>query len=296
MPKHAPTYIWRKLVTPFWLESNEWKLQELTDGAFAVIERPARHRLLIEVASSNPRQLLQALGGRSEKLSRDWLNEMLRAKRLKPIRVGKRLTVRSDGEAARNTLIIPAGAAFGTGEHATTAMSLRLLERVTRRLTSKAFASRPSGWRMFDAGTGSGILALAGKRFGAGEVIAVENNPLALSTAKQNARLNRIRGVKFVEGDVAEELAGTFDIITANLYSELLIELLPRLRRALAIDGKLILSGVMRTQERALLRALKRNALELLEIRRRGKWLALLSRAHARNRSSRSRAGARARA
>ena len=131
---------------------------------------------------------------------------------------------------------------------------------------------------MLDAGTGSGILALAGRHFGAGKVIAVENNPLALATAKQNARLNRIRGVEFIEGDVTHALSGKFDIITANLYSALLIGLLPCLRKALAADGKLILSGVMRAQERELVRALKTNKLELIELRRRGKWIALLAR------------------
>lgn len=276
MANASPTYIWRKLTTAEWLAANEWTLQELTDGRHAVIERVGRKRLLVELACrgrAEAARLNQAFGGRSEKLSRDWLNEMLRNRSAKPIRVGHRLVVTSDDEASHDEavarLVIPAGAAFGTGEHATTAMSLRLLERVTRRL--------PKGWRMFDAGTGSGILALAGKHFGAGQVVAVENNPLALSTAKQNARLNRIRGVEFIEGDVAEALTGLFDLITANLYSELLISFLPQLGQALAPDAKLILSGVMRAQERDLLRALKRHKLELLEIRRRGKWIALVA-------------------
>ncbi|HEY0368482.1 MAG TPA: 50S ribosomal protein L11 methyltransferase [Chthoniobacterales bacterium] len=270
MPQPAPTYVWRKLVTDDWLATHEWKLDELTGGEFAVIERPNRQRLLIEVASTNANLLKAQFGGRSEKLSRDWLNEMLRAKRSKPMRIGKRLIVTSDESAdSADTLVIPAGAAFGTGEHATTAMSLRLLERVTRGLTS--------GWRMLDAGTGSGILALAGRRFGAREVIAVENNPLALSVAKRNAKANRIRGVQFIEADVADCITGTFDVIAANLYSDLLSELLPQLQPALAANGKLILSGVMRAQEGALLRALKRNKLELTEIRRRGKWVALLA-------------------
>jgi ribosomal protein L11 methyltransferase len=274
MHNAAPTYIWRKLATADWIETNEWKLHEMTSGEFAVIERVTHKRLLVEVPCRNralANRLRAAFGGRSEKLSRDWLNEMLRAKSSKPIRVGKRLVVSSNEKHVEpSTLTIPAGAAFGTGEHATTAMSLRLLERVTRHLTN--------GWRMFDAGTGSGILALAGRRFGAREVIAVENNPLALSTAKQNAKLNRIRGVTFIEGDVMEAISGKFDIITANLYSELLISFVPRLRRGLAADGQLIISGVMRAQERELMRKLKANSLEIVEIRRRGKWIPLLAR------------------
>src|SRR3954451_9282952 len=148
MHNPAPTYIWRKLVTANWLETNEWRVHEMTDGEFAVIERVTRKRLLVEVPCRNEadaNRLHETFGGRREKLSRDWLNEMLRAKSTKPIRVGKRLVVTGDEKSAEpNTLIIPAGAAFGTGEHATTAMSLRLLERVTRGLTN--------GWRMLDAG------------------------------------------------------------------------------------------------------------------------------------------------
>lgn len=272
MSKHAPTYIWRKLVSGDWLAAHEPSVQEITAGLHAVIARAGKQRLLVEMAcgQAQARELERAFGGRSEKLSRDWLNEMLRAKKSKPIRAGQRLVVVGDEEGAPpEALIIPAGAAFGTGEHATTAMSLRMLERVTRRFEP--------GWRMLDAGTGSGILALAGKRFGAGEVIAVENNPLALATAKQNGRLNRLRGVLFIEDDVEAHLRDKFDLIAANLYSTLLIELLPRFHRALAADGLLVLSGVMRAQERELLRALVAARLEMREIRRRGKWIALLA-------------------
>ncbi|HEX8680374.1 MAG TPA: 50S ribosomal protein L11 methyltransferase, partial [Chthoniobacterales bacterium] len=179
MPTTPPTYIWRRLATREWVDANEPRLHVLTNGGFAIIERVGRKRLLVEVACSSrayANRLVDAFGGRSEKLARDWLNELLRKRSTKPIRVGSRLVVISDSEEpttdGRARLVIPAGAAFGTGEHATTAMSLRFLERVTRDLAP--------GWRMLDAGTGSGILALSGRHFGARSVIAVENNPLAL--------------------------------------------------------------------------------------------------------------------
>jgi len=101
--------------------------------------------------------------------------------------------------------------AFGTGEHPTTAMSLRLLEQLTRRWKR--------GWSVVDLGTGSGILALAAKRFGAGDVVGMDNDPTATSTAKSNARLNKIHGVVFRFGDVLKrEWPRNADVITANLY------------------------------------------------------------------------------
>jgi ribosomal protein L11 methyltransferase len=162
-------------------------------------------------------------------------------------------------------LIVPAGAAFGTGDHATTAMSLRLLEEVTRR-------KKPQF--VVDLGTGSGILALAASRFGAKRVVAVDIDPIAIATAEGNARLNKIENVDFQLGDVRRwNSARRIDIVTANLFSELLIEILPKLKRS----SFLILSGVLRTQEKEFVRAVLRHKIELVEVRRRGKWIAVLA-------------------
>ena len=163
-------------------------------------------------------------------------------------------------------LVVPAGMAFGTGNHATTAMSLRLLEEVSRKL-------KP-GWSIVDLGTGSGILALAAKRFGAGRVIGIDNDSHAIAAARENARMNRIDNINFKIGDVRRrKFPGRIDIVTANLFSELLIEILPKLKAA----RRLILSGILRSQERDVLRALRANKIDIVEVRRRGKWIAILT-------------------
>jgi ribosomal protein L11 methyltransferase len=164
------------------------------------------------------------------------------------------------------SLVIPASAAFGTGQHATTAMCLRLLERLTHR--------RKNGWWLLDLGTGTGIFALAAKRFGAGHVTGIDNDPKAISIAKANARLNKIDNVDFRLGDLRKwKPSGRTDIVAANLYSELLIEILPKLKRS----NWLILSGVLRTQEEKLFRALRRNNIQMVTKKRRGKWIAVLA-------------------
>ncbi len=145
-------------------------------------------------------------------------------------------------------------------------MSLRFLEQLTRRWNP--------GWSLVDLGTGSGILALAAKRLGAGLVIGVDNDPAAISMAKSNARLNKIRGVTFQLGDVHRwNPAQKTDVITANLYSDLLIEILPKLRGG----GWLILSGILRSQKHEFVRALQRNHLDVVDMKRRGKWMAFLA-------------------
>ncbi len=138
-------------------------------------------------------------------------------------------------------LVIPAAGAFGTGEHATTAMSLRLLEETARPLSR--------GWRLLDAGTGTGILALAARFLGAGEVLGLDNDPRAVAHARQNARLNHVSRARFLAADVLVwKPPVRYDIITANLFSELLIAALPRFRRALRAKGRLIISGILREQ------------------------------------------------
>ena len=220
------------------------------------------------------------LGGKCGQLPHDWLERFYRSDRATSLRIGRRLLIANGKRTlARgrcpnslrgpHILSIPAGAAFGTGEHATTEMSLRLLEEVTR--------LRAADWRMFDAGTGSGILALAGRLLGAGEILAIDHDPLAIRTAKQNARTNGIRGVKFVLADLDRRLFGKFDVITANLHSELLATVLPRFRRCLVKGGSLVLSGVLRSQEDQLVTSLGAAGFRSEKIRRRGKWIALLA-------------------
>ena len=185
---------------------------------------------------------------------------------------GARPDALSTGPAISGTikpalLVIPASMAFGTGEHATTAMSLRFLEQLTRRWNRE--------WSLLDLGTGSGILALAAKRFGAACVIGIDNDPAAISVARSNARLNQIRGATFQLGNVCKwKLARETDVVTANLYSDLLVEILPKL----CATGWLILSGILRSQQDELVHALQRNNFDVMNTKRRGKWLAILAR------------------
>jgi len=280
-------YLWRKLATLRWLDANEAALRAKANSQLVVIEQPDRKNLHVEVccnSTTQARPFVRQFGGRIEKLPRDWLHRFSREQDSKPIKIGKRLVIsnvggtlvsrqrtrqQESGRQGPSHIVIPAGAAFGTGHHATTAMSLRLLEKVSRKL-------KP-GWSLVDLGTGSGILALAAKRFGAQWVIAIDNDAQAIATARENARRNRIDHVYFRIGDARRwRSAHKIDIVTANLFSELLIEILPKLKRSLKHNGRMILSGVLRTQERELRRALGSQKIDIVKVRRRGKWLAML--------------------
>jgi ribosomal protein L11 methyltransferase len=271
-------YLWRKRAELHWVKAHEDFLQTHAHGRLVIVRTPGRKRLELEIvcrSRSASSVLLKEFGGRIQAFPRNWQKRFARAGAT-PIKIGKRLIISSvEGTSVsrvsrhkgRVHIIIPASLAFGTGEHATTAMSLRLLEQLTR-------CWNP-GWSLADLGTGSGILALAGKCFGAGPVIGIDNDPAAISVAKSNARLNRIRGAAFQLRDV-HKWNPTYktDVITANLYSDLLVEIRPKL----CGGAWLILSGILRSQQDELVHALQREHLDIISMKHRGKWVAILAR------------------
>ena len=294
-------YLWRKTAELQWVRAHEELLQKHANGQLVVVRKPGRKRLELEIvcrSRSYSSALVKEFGGRIKALPRNWLQQFVRADS-KPIKIGKRLVIvrsinkpqscsvhraqrnsdhlvrpdalRTVHSTTRDTklalLVIPASLAFGTGEHATTAMSLRFLEELTRRWQR--------GWSLLDVGTGSGILVLAAKRFGAGRVTGIDNDPAAISVAKSNARLNKIRGASFQLGDVRKwNPPQKIDVITANLYSDLLIEILPKLPGG----AWLILSGILCSQQDELARALQRNQYDITSAKRSWRWAAILAR------------------
>lgn len=161
---------------------------------------------------------------------------------VEPRRVSERIVVAPVGrdvEPGDGDLVLrlEPGTAFGTAEHPTTRGCLRLLEAVIR----------PRD-RVADIGTGSGILAIAAALLGARRVLALEADPLACASARRNVTANDVAD----RVDVREVTVGPadlrglrrLDVVLANLEAGILRDLLPRLRRALAPDGSLILGGV----------------------------------------------------
>ena len=270
--------LWQKQVTPQWLAVNEPSLEEIAASDLAVISCPGKIRSLVQVICrrrAGAQKLVHEFGGVARVLSRNWLKFAQKQEAHAPIRIGRRLEIVS--EPARSSkvknmplLVIPSAGAFGTGEHATTAMSLRLLEEITRNYRLS--------WRLLDVGTGTGVLALAARRLGAREVLGLDNDPRAVAHARRNARLNRISRARFTAADLRRwKPSARYEVVTANLFSELLIAGLPTFRQALRTKGYLIASGILHGQAEAVARALRRNAFQFEKLRRRGKWVAFLA-------------------
>jgi len=142
-------------------------------------------------------------------------------------------------------LIVDPGRAFGTGTHESTALCLQALEET---------AARTTLGRVLDVGTGSGILAIAARMLGARSVVAGDNDPESIESAREHARQNGT-AVHIVRADGGRPFtAGRFDTVVANITAPLLIERAAELSVLPATPGRLILAGLL-ADERAAVRS-----------------------------------------
>lgn len=160
-----------------------------------------------------------------------------------PIRISDRLWIVPSWHDTPNpdaiNLILDPGMAFGTGSHPTTRLCLEWLER-----------NIEPGNSLLDYGCGSGILAIAGAKLGAGEVVGVDIDPQAVVAAQANAERNEV-SARF--DDSAHRLEGTFDRVVANILSNPLRALAPAICAHVVPGGRLALSGILEEQAEELI-------------------------------------------
>jgi ribosomal protein L11 methyltransferase len=178
----------------------------------------------------------------------DWLEMALSG--LPPVRAGRFFIfgVHDRGRAPVNAvaLRIEAGAAFGTGHHGTTVGCLVAYDRLLRR---RRFD------RVLDVGTGTGVLAIAAARTGARRVVGTDIDRVSVRIARENAEVNAA-DARFVHaaglGHAAVRADAPYDLVFANILARPLIGLAQDIRGALKPGGTVILSGLLRSQERAV--------------------------------------------
>lgn len=200
---------------------------------------------------------------------RDWLNSWKRY--FKPLEVGERLLIKptwntTPSPAGRIAIEIDPGMAFGTGHHQTTRLCLLRLEK-----------HLAPGMSVLDLGTGTGILAIAAARLGAGSVLALDTDPVAVSAAKENIRLNGVKDIVRVKKgtlsfSLPEYLRGHFDLAVANITADVIAGLSGRLASALKPGGILITGGIISTGLDEVLIRLAVADLKILTIDHEGEW------------------------
>lgn len=198
---------------------------------------------------------------------KDW-NEPWK-KRFIPLEIGQRLRIIPpwEGEIADHiNIIIDPGMAFGTGHHETTKDCLILIERYSSLINKESF---------LDIGTGTGILAIAASRFGFKRVLGIDIDPLAVNAAKRNVSLNNLENVEIKEGTTSE-LEGSFDMIVANLMSDVLIALSGEISRLLNREGTAILSGMLDGQDGEVIKVMEGYGFNVLESVKSNRWVSIV--------------------
>lgn len=227
----------------------------------------------------------------------------------KPLRVSDRLTIKPTWEEYtpaspdEKIIEIDPGMAFGTGTHPTTALCLRALEKHIS-----------GGEEVIDVGTGSGILAVGAVLLGAKSVLALDLDPVAVESARENVELNRLQAsVTVKESDLLSLLGGEgaadtaagdmwpsarpgytgaaaeedrsaeaglgvtlpVKLIVANILAEILVLFTDDVFRALQPGGIYITSGIYKDKEGLVTQALEASGFEIIEITREEDWVAI---------------------
>lgn len=201
----------------------------------------------------------------------------------KPVRISDRLTIKPTWEeytpesADEKIIELDPGMAFGTGTHPTTTLCLRTLERVIQ-----------GGEEIIDVGTGSGILAIGAVHLGAKHVLALDLDPVAVTSAMENVELNNMqKEITVKESDLLSVL-GSQDpalgvklpvkIIVANILAEIILLFIDDVYNALESDGIYIVSGIWKNKEQVVHDALVSAGFEVRAIEREEDWLAFEAR------------------
>ena len=248
------------------------RVQESGCVYIAITEKPGAARVLLHAYPETRGEALALAQRWGGSVSGVDVGRWLKSGPIQPTRIGKRLEiihekVRGRKKSTTPQLHVPHGVAFGSGEHATTFMLLRAL----------ALRGDWTGTSVLDLGTGSGVLALAARLFGASKIVATDFDPDAVRTARENEALNFQRTrIRWQKADVKKLRPTTkYDLVLANLFSGILCEAAPQISACVTPGGQLWQSGILSSQMEEVTAAYLGQGLQLERAVRRGKWVML---------------------
>lgn len=200
----------------------------------------------------------------------DWANNW--KKYYKPTKIGDKIVVKpmwEDYNEKQGELVIELdpGMAFGTGEHETTRMCIKALEKYVEKDSI-----------VFDVGCGSGILAIAAAKLGAKKAIGVDLDPVAVESAKENIALNNIENIEVLYGNLLDVVLGKADIVVANILAEIVCILTEDVSKAINQGGYFISSGIIHDRVEMVTEKLEECGFEVLKVNKDGEWNCIIAR------------------
>lgn len=169
-------------------------------------------------------------------------------------------------EPKENEIIITLdpGCAFGTGTHQTTQLCMKAIEKYLKK-----------GDSMADIGTGSGILAICAKKFGANIVYGCDNDETVIDVCIENAEINGVNDIKF-ELNTADKLTEKYDFVCANILHNVLAEIMGDLKNIMKPNAKMVLSGILDEKKPVVLEAIEREGLKIIDTIHQDQWVAFV--------------------
>ena len=196
------------------------------------------------------------------------------------LHVGRRVVIKPTWRRHRRApgeivLALDPGMAFGTGLHPTTRLCLEGLERLADEGRLARGSAADGSARVLDVGIGSGILAIAAGLFGAGELVGVDPDPIAVDASRANARRNHVVRRLTVRPGSLPSGERAFDVVCANLIASVLVALAGLLRDELRPGGALLASGIFIDREPEVRDALSTVGLRVVDRAVEADWVAL---------------------
>jgi len=186
----------------------------------------------------------------------------------KPVQVGNFCTVRAAfheaNSSVKHDIIITPKMSFGTGHHATTHMMLQAMEGLD--FNNKA---------VFDFGTGTGILSILAEKSGARHITAIDNDEWSITNAIENFNSNRCHKILLSNNKEMTENE-LFDIILANINRNIILQNLQSIKQHLALNGVVLLSGLLTGDEALVIEECKKHGLALKQRTEMSGWICLL--------------------
>lgn len=199
----------------------------------------------------------------------DWANNW--KKYYKPVKVGEKIVIRpiwEEYEKKDDEIVISLdpGMAFGTGEHETTRMCIKALEKYVK-----------SDSTVFDIGCGSGILSIAAAKLGAKMAVGVDLDPVAVESANENLKFNDVDNIKILEGNLIDVIDGKADIVIANIIAEVICILTEDVSKVINKNGYFITSGIINDRVKMVTDKLEECGFEVIKINNDGEWNCIIA-------------------
>ncbi|MRX71318.1 50S ribosomal protein L11 methyltransferase [Bacillus lacus] len=191
-----------------------------------------------------------------------------------PVKISERFTIVPTWETyepvSTDELIIELdpGMAFGTGTHPTTVLCIQALERIVKK-----------GDKVIDVGTGSGVLSIASALLGAAEVRALDLDPVAVESARLNAKLNKVYPpVEVAQNNLLQGIQGKAEVIVANILAEIIVKFTDDAYELLVEGGTFITSGIISNKKQEVKEKLESSGFVVMETVVMEDWVAFAAR------------------